>query len=133
MRLLVSLEPVGENGLLEIVLIAVEIAGGVDDPVVVEVAEEAADGVDDPVAAVVDAVATADLDTKKTEHDPKAASSLAAFLWSYWRFPTFADRTSGSYPAIASKAWLCVLIDHTRPVRTKITTIITTRPRPPLG
>ena len=74
MRLLVSLEPVGENGLLEIVLIAVEIAGGVDDPVVVEEAEEVADGVDGPV--VVDAVATADLDTKKrsTTQRPRVRS-----------------------------------------------------------
>lgn len=39
----------GENGLLEIVLTVVEIAGGVVDRVVV--ADVAAGGVDDPVAA----------------------------------------------------------------------------------
>jgi hypothetical protein len=41
---------VGENGLLEIVLTVVEIAGGVVDRVAV--ADVAAGGVDDPVAAV---------------------------------------------------------------------------------
>jgi hypothetical protein len=57
----VSREPVEENGLPEIVLIAVEIADGVVDRVAV--ADEAADGVDAPVAAV-GAVATVDRDTK---------------------------------------------------------------------
>ena len=61
MRWLESLEPVEENGLREIVLTVVEIAGGVVDRVVV--ADVAADGVDDPVAAV-GAVATAARDTK---------------------------------------------------------------------
>ena len=61
MRWRVSREPVEENGLPEIVLIAVEIADGVVDRVAV--ADEAADGVDGPVAAV-GAVATVDRDTK---------------------------------------------------------------------
>ena len=58
-----SLEPVGENGLLEIVLIAVEIAGGVVDRVVV--ADAAADGVGDPVA-VAAVVGTEDRDTRSS-------------------------------------------------------------------
>jgi hypothetical protein len=63
MQWLVSLEPVEENGLRGIVLIAVEIAAGVVDRVAV--VDAAADGVDDPVAAA-DAVGTADRDTRSS-------------------------------------------------------------------
>src|SRR3984885_15704522 len=60
MQLPVWLEPVEENGLPEIVLIAVEIADGVGDRAAV--VDEAAVAVDDPVV-VVGAVATGDRDT----------------------------------------------------------------------
>jgi hypothetical protein len=59
----VWLEPVEENGLPEIVLIAVEIAGVVAGRAAAA-AEEAVDGVDDPVA-VVAVVATVARDTKE--------------------------------------------------------------------
>jgi hypothetical protein len=77
MRLLVSREPVEENGLPEIVLIAVEIAGGVDDRVVV--ADEAADGVDDPVA-VAAVVGTADRDTRSSSIRRPRVCSRGLFL-----------------------------------------------------
>ena len=67
MQWLGSLEPAGENGLPEIVLTAVEIAGGVVDPAAV-VVDEAADVVGDPVVAA-DAVGTADRDTDRRATD----------------------------------------------------------------
>jgi hypothetical protein len=85
MRWRVSLEPVEENGLPEIVLIAVEIAGGAVDRVAV--ADEAADGVGDPVA-VGAVVGTADRDTKSNSmRRPRVRSRglfscLSAFTFS---------------------------------------------------
>jgi hypothetical protein len=78
MRWRVSLEPVEENGLPEIVLIAVEIAGGAVDRVAV--ADEAADGVGDPVA-VGAVVGTADRDTKSNSmRRPRVRSRRPFFL-----------------------------------------------------
>ena len=92
MRLLVSLEPVGENDLLEIVLIAVEIAGGVVDRVVV--ADAAADGVGDPVAAA-DVVGTAARDTRsKLTRGPRVCSRPFLFAGSTWAF---------SFPTLSAK------------------------------